>query len=539
MTGPVLVEPVGRAWLKYWASQDLGGDGEEKAAVKKQEDDDRSYEIADDVDFEDYYGLLGLTDLGYHATTEDIRRAYKKISMKYHPDKQTAKTSKEYAENRYKAIQRAWDVLQDKERKLHYDSARDFDDSIPDSGVDEADFFDEYGPVFERWSRFSTKPAPPTLGDESTSEADLLAFYEYWYTFQSWRDFSYEGEHDYETAENRMEKRWMQKENSSVAKKFKKEELQKVRSLVKRAERADPRMIKIRKREEIERKVKEAQKAKEKAEKEAAKQAKIAEERRQAEEAKKAEDRERQKKERTEQRKRREQEKGRSSIRAMVLKPPFDSLIEKDKQNEFVRDVGLANHDEVKALVDAMKPLAADPGRKKDKPLLKAFKSAYKTLRKRLKAMRQKHKEEEEARLKAKMTMSSGKPWDEKELKLLTEAIRKFPGGTVDRWGKIAKYLGTNRTDKEVVSKVKDMAKMSRVRAKPAASEKSASTVPKWTTDDQRALEKALKETKAIKGPERWDRIAKMVPGHDRQSCLDRFNFIKAQILARRKAAGK
>lgn len=43
-------------------------------------------------------------------------------------------------------------------------------------------------------------------------------FYEYWVNFESWRDFSMEGEHDLEDAHDRYEKRWMIKENERKAK---------------------------------------------------------------------------------------------------------------------------------------------------------------------------------------------------------------------------------------------------------------------------------------------------------------------------------
>lgn len=43
-------------------------------------------------------------------------------------------------------------------------------------------------------------------------------FYNYWVHFQSWRDFSLEGEHDLEDAQDRFEKRWMMKENERKAK---------------------------------------------------------------------------------------------------------------------------------------------------------------------------------------------------------------------------------------------------------------------------------------------------------------------------------
>ena len=39
-----------------------------------------------------------------------------------------------------------------------------------------------------RW--FAKQPAP-LLGDDSTSYDDVMAFYDYWYNTESWREFGY------------------------------------------------------------------------------------------------------------------------------------------------------------------------------------------------------------------------------------------------------------------------------------------------------------------------------------------------------------
>lgn len=62
-----------------------------------------------------YYELLGVAP---SASTEEIRSAYRKLALKYHPDRNPG--NKE-AESKFKEISEAYDVLADVDKRRRYD----------------------------------------------------------------------------------------------------------------------------------------------------------------------------------------------------------------------------------------------------------------------------------------------------------------------------------------------------------------------------------------------------------------------------------
>lgn len=57
-------------------------------------------------------------------------------------------------------------------------------------------------------------------------------FYQFWYDFSSWREYSYLDEEDKEKGQDRDERRWIEKQNKTMRLKRKKEEMARIRQLV-------------------------------------------------------------------------------------------------------------------------------------------------------------------------------------------------------------------------------------------------------------------------------------------------------------------
>ena len=63
----------------------------------------------------DYYVTLGVTA---EATDEEIKRSYRKLALKYHPDRNQGN---EKAEQKFKEVNEAYDILKDDQKRAAYD----------------------------------------------------------------------------------------------------------------------------------------------------------------------------------------------------------------------------------------------------------------------------------------------------------------------------------------------------------------------------------------------------------------------------------
>lgn len=82
----------------------------------------------------DYYKILGVDK---KATDKDIKSAYKKMALKYHPDRQGDKSEaeKKAAEEKFKEVGEAYQVLSDQNKRKQYDMFGTTDFSFGSGGM--------------------------------------------------------------------------------------------------------------------------------------------------------------------------------------------------------------------------------------------------------------------------------------------------------------------------------------------------------------------------------------------------------------------
>ena len=203
-----------------------------------------------------YYDILSVDR---NATEDDIRKSYKKLALKLHPDKNqnSQDSTKSFAE-----LQAAFEVLIDKQERAWYDKHRNAILNSGDSdyknyqdnsvnllpffsascysglGDGPTEFYSIYRNLFEKISqedspfREQTDSVPPIFGD-STSPYDsvVYSFYAYWMSYATPMSYVWREKYDVREAANRREARAAEMDNVKLRDQAKKERSERVRTL--------------------------------------------------------------------------------------------------------------------------------------------------------------------------------------------------------------------------------------------------------------------------------------------------------------------
>lgn len=411
----------------------------------------------------DLYALLGLQQERWMASEGQIKAAYRRAALEHHPDKQRSaaggdEAAMQAAEDRFKAIQEAYETLMEPAKRREYDSLDPFDDSLPSEGdgATASTFFARFGATFRRNSKWSVNQPVPDLGEDDTDFEHVEAFYEFWFSFKSWREFPHPDEEDVESAECREERRWIERHNAKLREKGKKEEFRRVRDFVELAHRLDPR---VQRHKEAQRAERERQKAEREAERQ-----------RRAEEAqRKIEEEARRKAEEEEaaaaaRKQRQVEKKALQKSRARLRKlcgvaagddAPVLTTVDEDDVELLCARLDLSS------IHGLCEQLAATHLGEAEK--LAAVEASLASVRTETE-IEQKKKEAAAAAATAAAKLAAQqeaaerasrlKEWDDEEVRLLRKALDKFPPGTSKRWDAVQAYVRT-RTVEEVLDMVK------------------------------------------------------------------------------------
>ncbi|KAI9262771.1 hypothetical protein BY458DRAFT_458726 [Sporodiniella umbellata] len=225
-----------------------------------------------------YYDLLGIDR---QATSADIKKAYRKQALVWHPDKNGDRIQE--ATERFALIHEAYEVLSDPQERSWYDGHRDSilrgeetkgqkDSSAGTTAEDlmryfsmfefkgyedtAKGFYNVYRKLFEKMAQEEQEAhemsdqhevqytSYPQFGNHTTGVEDVKDFYNVWTNFSTIKPFLWAEKWRLSDAPHRSVRRSMEKENKKARDSAKKEYNEVVRSLALFVKKRDPRVKK-------------------------------------------------------------------------------------------------------------------------------------------------------------------------------------------------------------------------------------------------------------------------------------------------------
>lgn len=239
-----------------------------------------------------YYELLGVD---VRASGDEIKKAYRKRCLLWHPDKAKDLPDEASTRRRFQELQEAYECLADPNERAWYDGHRhqflagkDVEEAggratgdesgcvnlwpyfsrssyaqstgesragetrsetRSESKAESSRFYEVYADVFERvdaedlkWSATRTR-AFPSFGSATSSWAEVSEFYNAWGSFAATTAFTHANKWQLRDAPNREIRRVMEAENKKTCAKARREYSELVRQLVSFVRKRDPRVL--------------------------------------------------------------------------------------------------------------------------------------------------------------------------------------------------------------------------------------------------------------------------------------------------------
>jgi DnaJ family protein A protein 5 len=224
-----------------------------------------------------YYAVLGCE---LTASAAEIKKAYHKAALRWHPDKNVENLAE--ATEKFKEAHDAYAVLGDKQERAWYDGHRETilggDDEVGAAGGDDeggrrirsstlmkyfdascysnhddaaGGFYEVYRSLFVRLDEEEEAEenldtyhnALPGFGASGTAHAEVATFYREWSNFVTLKEFHSSEKYNPRDGPDRHARRAMEKENTKLRRKVRKDFMDTVHNLVSFIKKRDPRVV--------------------------------------------------------------------------------------------------------------------------------------------------------------------------------------------------------------------------------------------------------------------------------------------------------
>ncbi len=128
--------------------------------------------------FKDYYKILGLSS---EASAEDIKKAYRKLALQFHPDRNPDDKT---ADNKFKEIVEAYEVLSDSNKRKEFDNLRNFGSASKKTYYNKT-YNDNFEPSYQTFYKKEKYDDPQKLWEEFKKDYNFKNFSDFFKNFFS------------------------------------------------------------------------------------------------------------------------------------------------------------------------------------------------------------------------------------------------------------------------------------------------------------------------------------------------------------------